>query len=427
MLFFTCPSLNRRPFPAFFYPLPMFLHFPFSLLISHPPLLILHPTNTNTQLHPPTYCTRPKHSSDSNLSIIKKIAQIPLIPLALAPPSATRLTPNFSRHYVNQDMTREFTGHAQFEMNLDNIYDHYAMFNVDYYDITALGFLQSAQLLAQQVPAGFQPTSILDLGTGTGDTLVEVCKAMTSRVPIRHIAMLDLIPRFLEQATEKLSEEMLLNNTVTPLLHQHQVLRLLRSHDEFDNIRAVFGNRPAPNLVTAQRVLVSVAIANQANVLRGWMSLTAPGGKLIVDVSHPDRFLALEWIGRPGREGLDIRPRHEYCFRIADETAWEECREHARRLAAAAGLEIEGDMVAQRPVEGVVDKCEALQDWISQRRPTSWAGSLSRVEMEWFRKDYMETVKPLYNTQGFSHQPEMSDRILAACYHFGNCLQHYHF
>ena len=224
--------------------------------------------------------------------------------------------------------------------------------------------------------------------------------------------MLDLIPRFLEQATKKLSEEMLLNNTVTPLLHQHQVLRLLRSHDEFDNIRAVFGNRPAPNLVTAQRVLVNVAIANQANVLRGWMSLTAPDGKLIVDVSHPDRFLALEWIGRPGREGLDIRPRHEYCFRIADEAAWEECREHARRLAAAAGLQIEGDLVAQRPVEGVVDKYEALYDWISQRRPTSWKGSLSRVEMEWFRKDYMEIVKPLYNTQGFSHQPEIAAVIV---------------
>ncbi len=136
--------------------------------------------------------------------------------------------------------------------------------------------------------------------------------------------------------------------------------------------------------------------------------MVAPGGKLIVDVSHPDRFIGLEWIGEPGRRQHDTRPRREYCFKIGDESLWEECRTYAQSLADAAGLSIEGPMIAQHPVNGVTNKLDAIEDWIKERRPRSWDGSLSRREKEWFRRDYVESVSPYYTGKGYSYQPEIA-------------------
>ena len=169
-------------------------------------------------------------------------------------------------------------------------------------------------------------------------------------------------------------------------------------------VPATLINGHTTQLVTAQRVLSETLVADHVPTVRQWMSHADPDGKLIIDVPHPDRRIGLEWIGKNGRPGLHTRPQHEYCFQIADEETWEECRAYARQLAEQAHLTIEGTMVAQRPLNGITDKLPSLYGWIAERRPHTMTGILSRDEVDWFRRDYISQFRTYGRSLGYEVQ-----------------------
>ena len=78
----------------------------------------------------------------------------------------------------------------------------------------------------------------------------------------------------------------------------------------------------------------------------------------------------------------------------------EECRQHARALAAAAGLIIENDMPPQCPTTGVVDKKDAIATWIAASRPQGLVGPLTADQTQWFLRRWLEDSKPLWNGSG---------------------------
>lgn len=132
--------------------------------------------------------------------------------------------------------------------------------------------------------------------------------------------------------------------------------------------------------------------------------MTSDGGKLIVDVPHPDRRIGLEWMGKNGKPGIHVGPEHEYCLQLADEQTWNDCEDYARVLAGHANLSIEGTMIPQRPQTGVVDKLPMLEAWISQRRPLAMTCSLSRDEVDYFRRDYIKENRTYYKSLGYEVQ-----------------------
>jgi len=95
----------------------------------------------------------------------------------------------------------------------------------------------------------------------------------------------------------------------------------------------------------------------------------------------------LRFRGHPGR---DIRPLYEQCFQIANEAVWDECREHAHRLASAA-------VPSSRGVWSLSGQSKVL--WTGVRHSSSGflsadlqhGGSLSRAALEWICDHYEET------------------------------------
>ena len=58
-------------------------------------------------------------------------------------------------------------------------------------DREVLDGLDLAIVLAQQIPTHFHPASVLDIGCGTGDAVIEDFKVLESSATLQHIAFAD--------------------------------------------------------------------------------------------------------------------------------------------------------------------------------------------------------------------------------------------
>lgn len=328
-------------------------------------------------------------------------------------PAPSRLTSaNCTTASIHAAIAIRTVANANIEHSLQSLPSHYPEPLARYYDLMMQGHRQSAQILARQIPAGFHPSSIMDLGTGTGLTAIEVCKAITANRPIMHIAVLDGNLWMLQKAIENIQREMVLNRTITLLIKHHEFLCILRDVHDIDGIRTAMATRPPPQLITAQRQLITIKKEKRVQTLQAWMAMTSDGGKLIVDVPHPNRCIGLEWMGKNGNPDIHLGPEHEYCFQLADEQTWNECKDYAHELAEHANLSIEGTMIPQRPQTGIVNELPMLEAWISQRRPLTMTGSLSREEVNYFRIDYTSQNDGYYKSLGYQIQYEIAAVIV---------------
>ena len=275
------------------------------------------------------------------------------------------------------------------------------------YDTRCLGFHQMSLQFAQSLPANFRPRVLLDLGCGTGETLAAVAEVAAARTPLTTVGFVDALEGMTMAADVKVAQRM--GGPSARIPHESNPFALFRLttflRPDTTPIRQALQCLPhPPELVTAQRVLLNVPRVQHAHLLRAWMKLTAPGGKLIVDVSHHRRYPALEWLSPPiPNPGPEVYASQACCFQLTDEEPWELARRYARSLAAAAGLQIDNEpMPAQRPPL-VTSKQGFMANWINARDPLASSRILTCLQRSFFLRDYGLEAPPHYHNQGFWH------------------------
>ena len=198
------------------------------------------------------------------------------------------------------------------------------------------------------------------------------------------VFIVDGLEKMVEQAARKITEIMSASSRIQGVAY--------KIYDVFGDPTLIlprFNNVKAVSLITAQRVLLNRRADQQAYQLQQWASLLEPGGRLVVDICHPSRDIgALLFASNPSSSGWGNVEYHQIC----DAETFEECPEHARRLATESGLIITNQMPAQLPAD-ITDVTATLQDWIEKTRATKVSGSLSRNEMFWFRRRYASIVE----------------------------------
>lgn len=342
---------------------------------------------------------------------------MPTFPPSPNVPLPARLTVRSSRAEITAELVAVNRARDEFGVSRNDfqmLYDLFPPGAAGKYDLCHFGSLQRAQLLADQIPIGLHVASLLDIGSGTGNTLIRVAQTLHTRTTLRHIAFVDGHGEMIKRLMEKFEDEAVFYRTVPLdlLTSRTNNLTIMRDVRDTAAIEINFQQgRPRPNLITAEGVLEWIPKADHAQTLHDWMTLGAPGAKMIVDIPHPHKRIGLEWVGEPGILGQHLRPKNEHCFVVADEESWDECRVYAHALAMRAGLLIEGVMVAQRPV-AAASKLEKVSEWVKAYAPAEITSDLTRDEFDFFRLKYMLEAKNYYRGLGYDVRYETAAVIV---------------
>ncbi|KAL8662834.1 MAG: hypothetical protein Q9202_004348 [Teloschistes flavicans] len=206
-----------------------------------------------------------------------------------------------------------------------------------------------AQIDQLRIPASLVASAYLDIGCGNGLTtlactkkLLEVANAFGATVAVRVVdglvKMVELTSRKIFSAAEDNPAFAGFGWKVGDVLGDASFLSTTIPQFE------------PPYLGTAQRVSLNVRVDQQARQLSQWFAALRPRSALILDVGHPQHDISAIFVG-PGQ--VDQRAKRAVwhrCIQFCDDATFEECREHARRLAAETGLTITNTMPAQLPV-----------------------------------------------------------------------------
>lgn len=160
-------------------------------------------------------------------------------------------------------------------------------------------------------------------------------------------------------------------------------------------------------LAQRSECFLNVRVDQQARQLSQWFAALRPGGALILDVGHPQRDISAIFVG-PGQ--VDQRAKRAVwhrCIQFCDDATFEECREHARRLAAETGLTITNTMPAQLPI-ATKNGMPLLTAWIDNTRATTLTGEVTREERAWFCHRYVQDSIHYYHGRGFACSSEVA-------------------
>lgn len=269
-----------------------------------------------------------------------------------------------------------------------------------------MGFAESAELLASQILASLVASAYLDIGCGTGLTtlactkkLLETVNASGTTVAVR---VVDGLTKIVELASRKIFFAAEDNPAFAGV--RWKVGDVLGDAGFLSTTIPQF---EPPCLGTAQRVFLNVRVDQQARQLSQWFAALRPGGAIILDVGHPQRDISAIFVG-PGQ--VDQRAKRAVwhrCIQFCDDATFEECREHARRLAAETGLTITNTMPAQLPV-ATENGIPLLTAWIDNTRATTLADDLTREERAWFCRRYVQDSIHYYHWRGFACAAEVA-------------------
>ncbi len=108
-----------------------------------------------------------------------------------------RATP--SNHIIHElirdNVSRQSQENADFHLDLSNLRHHYFEESIPHCDIISVRFLSTTKQLGQQIPRIHAvAASILDSGSGTGDTALELAKLWTPNTAIAQLTFVDGLP-----------------------------------------------------------------------------------------------------------------------------------------------------------------------------------------------------------------------------------------
>ncbi len=268
-------------------------------------------------------------------TILEFLMTVPKVPVVKC---ENHLNHDIIRDRISQQQQQDADSHHQFP-SLRNYYPEQL---VNHYDLISIKSLPTAKQLARKVPRLHSgAASILDLGCGTGDTALELATLWASDTAIERLCFVDGLPDMLSQASTKFN--IARESGAVPSVDKNQVSTLLADVQDLTMIRSELAGHALPNIILAQRVLITVLKSQRAALLQAWMSL-----------------------GRPGKtSGLRALEGEEATWTITDTQTWSECQAYANELAEEAGLVIDGTMSPQIDTEdGYVDAQDILDDWI---------------------------------------------------------------
>ena len=217
---------------------------------------------------------------------------------------------------------------------------------------------------------------VLDLACGTGLVSFSASHAVGAQGSVVGV---DISSGMLEQARRKLSSHGLKNVT----LFQHSITDL-------DTLGALKGQQF--DIVTCASALVLLEDAGKA--IRHWTQYLRPGGRIIVDATHPQSQLIGITMERVGMRMQKPVPYYRLPFQKPDDL---------KTVMEKAGLrDVEIKLVSQMAIEGT----EQLKDYISDPKKP-------RIDAEYSKEDadalFEEHLKWRANV-GFVEPPEVREQ-----------------
>ncbi len=326
-------------------------------------------------------------------TILEFLGTVPKVPVVKC---ENHLSHNLIRDRISQQQQQDANIHHQFS----SLRNHYPEQASNHYDLISMEFLSTAKQLARKVPRLHSgAASILDLGCGTGGTALELAKLWAPDTAIERLYFVDGIPDMLSQTSTKL--DIARESGAIPSVDRNLVSTLLADVQDVTMIRSELIGHALPNIILAQRVLITVLKSQRATLLQAWMSLDRPGTRLVVDVPHPHRHLGALVLGKGQTSGLRALVGEEATWAITDTQTWSECRAYANELAEEAGLVIDGTMNPQIDTEdSYADAQDRLEDWIKASAPPNLVTTLDLGEKECFRRMFARSAVEHYRTYG---------------------------
>ena len=154
-------------------------------------------------LYEPGYCPRFYESINQSISM-----SLISLPAPLTSPPTGRDLPYMTRVYLRAKIDQLRATDNEIEHDFQTLNQIYPNELINNYDLVSIGFAESAELLASQIPASLVASAYLDIGCGTGFTtlaftkkLLEAANASGTTVAVR---VVDGLAKMVELASRKI-------------------------------------------------------------------------------------------------------------------------------------------------------------------------------------------------------------------------------